>query len=54
MTMWMEINGRSTVIATTIDFDVKTVSQFATLGDLLAAFDPELSGRAEAKVEADR
>jgi DNA-binding NarL/FixJ family response regulator/GGDEF domain-containing protein len=50
----MEINGRSTVIATTIDFDVKTVSQFATLGDLLAAFDPELSGRVDSKVEADR
>jgi len=50
----IEVNGRSIVIATSIDFDLKTVSQFATLGDLLAAFAAELSGKGEAKVEAGR
>ncbi len=44
----IEINGRS-MIATTIDSDLKILSQFHSLGDLLAAFDPQLSGKTEAK-----
>jgi CheY-like chemotaxis protein len=45
----MEVKGRSIMVATSIDFDIKPVSQFSTLDDLLAAFDPELSGMSEAK-----
>jgi CheY-like chemotaxis protein len=50
----MEVNGRSIVVATSVNFDLKPLSQFATFGELLAAFDPELSGKGEAKVAADR
>jgi len=35
------------MVATSIDFDFKPVSQFPRLGEMLAAFDPQLSGKSE-------
>jgi len=43
----LEINGRRIVIATSVKFDFKPVSQFSELKEILAAFDTELSGRSE-------
>ena len=49
----MEVHGRSIVVATSINFDLKPVSQFPNLGALLASFDPQLSGRSVTKDACD-
>jgi FixJ family two-component response regulator len=41
----LEVNGRSVMISSSITFDLLPVSQFSTMDDMLAAFDPNLSGR---------
>jgi hypothetical protein len=43
----LDVRGRSIMVATSINSDFKPVSQFSTLGDMLAAFDPQLSGKSE-------
>jgi CheY-like chemotaxis protein len=43
----LNVHGRSIMVATSIDFDFKPVSQFPRLGEMLAAFDPQLSGKSE-------
>jgi FixJ family two-component response regulator/GGDEF domain-containing protein len=43
----LDVHGRSIMVATSIDFDFKPVSQFPGLGEMLAAFDPQLSGKNE-------
>lgn len=50
----MEVKGRSIMVATSINFDLKPVAQFSSLDGLLAAFDPELSGMSETKVAIER
>jgi len=41
----MEVNGRSTVIATSIAFDLLPVSEFSAFNDMLAAFASHLSAK---------
>jgi len=43
----LEVRGRSIMMATSIAFDFKPVSQFSKLSEMLAAFDPQFSGNAE-------
>jgi CheY-like chemotaxis protein len=43
----LDVHGRSIMVATSIDCDFKPVSQFSNLDEMLAAFDPHLSGRSE-------
>jgi hypothetical protein len=43
----LNVHGRSIMVATSIDFEFKPVSQFPRLGEMLAAFDPQLSGKSE-------
>jgi len=45
----IHVNGRSIMVATSIEFDLKPVSQFSQLTELLAAFDTPFSGRIETK-----
>ena len=50
----LEIHGRSIMVATAIDCDFRSVSQFSRLGEMLAAFDPGLSGKSETAVARGR
>jgi len=43
----LKVQGRSIMVATSIDSDMKPVAQFSGLNEMLAAFDPQLSGRDE-------
>jgi len=43
----LDVRGRSIMVATSIAFDFKPVSQFSKLTEMLAAFDPQFSGNAE-------
>jgi hypothetical protein len=50
----MEVNGRRTMMATSIAFEMLPVAQFASLKEMLAAFDPHLSERREEKAAEER
>ena len=50
----MEVNGRRTMMATSIAFEMLPVSQFTSLKEMLAAFDPHLSERREEKPAEER
>jgi len=43
----LDVHGRNIVVATSIGCDFKPVSQFPRLGEMLAAFDPQWSGKSE-------
>jgi FixJ family two-component response regulator len=50
----MEVNGRRTMMATSIAFEMLPVAQFTSLKEMLAAFDPHLSERREEKAAEER
>ena len=43
----LDVRGRSIMVATSINSEFKPVSQFSTLGEMLAAFDPQFIGKSE-------
>ncbi len=49
----LQVDGRSIMINTSISFELLPVSQFSKLDEMLAAFDPQFSGKSEAKAAAE-